>query len=211
MEELRTAQGTADAFSPPDPPAGLLILARCDQCAKIGKAFPHRRSGGDAVAFDQPELLVNAGPSPVRRASNKLCPDGVERDIAKRGAQMRLVHRDTAEAPLPEMTCPFLSRMDARGIAGVKRGEYAADAVRIGRDKDEVNVVGHQHPPPYLHPFGPASLAERVGIEGVVLVTEKGLRPPIAALGDMVGEAGDNKAGQAGHVSMLSARPDGVN
>lgn len=53
--------------------------------------------------------------------------------------------------------------------------------------------------------------AEQVAIEGIVVVAEECLLATIAALGDVVGDARDNNAGEAGIWGMVTGRRRGVN
>jgi hypothetical protein len=93
---------------------------------------------------------------------------------------MVLVHGHGAEAALPEVARAALARVD---MAGVTATDPDLDAGR------------------------PAGSGQKVTVEGVVLVAEKGLRPPVAALGHVVGQAGDDNAGQTSHAVKLGLAP----
>ena len=99
---------------------------------------------------------------------------------------MLLVHRDGAEAALPEMTAAFAPRLDHAGIATMRPRQRPAQPVGIGRHQNEVDVVRHQAPGPHLD-FGRAAiLGEQVAVKRIVGVAKEGTRAAIAALGDMV-------------------------
>lgn len=55
---------------------------------------------------------------------------------------MRFIHRDAAEPALPEMPGPFLARMCPSGICAMNLAQCAAQAIRVRRDKNAVNMVG---------------------------------------------------------------------
>jgi hypothetical protein len=72
-----------------------------------------------------------------------------------------LVHRDGAEAALPEMAgLPLPCVNDAR-IAAMHRRERAAQAVCVAGHQDEMHVIGHQAPGQDLHVGRTAVLREQ--------------------------------------------------
>jgi hypothetical protein len=77
------------------------------------------------------------------RALDKTRPHRVERDVAQRRGEVRLVHDHGAEPALPEMAAALAPRMDDAGITAVHGGERPAQAVGIRRRQDEVDMVGH--------------------------------------------------------------------
>jgi hypothetical protein len=120
---------------------------------------------------------------------------------------MVLVHGHGAEAALPEVARAALARVDMAGVTATDRRQGPAQPIRVGREEDHVHMVRHQHPGPDLDAGRPAGSGQKVTIEGVVLVAEKGLRPPVAALGHVVGQAGDDNAGQTSHAVKLGLAP----
>ncbi len=92
-------------------------------------------------------------------------------------------------------------RVDDAGVTPMRRRERAPQPVRVGRRQDEMHRVRHPAPCPNLDAGGPAMLAEQVAIEGVVGVGEERARAAIAALGDVMRQAGDDDAGEAGHAA----------
>ena len=50
----------------------------------------------------------------------------------------------------------------------------------------------------------PAALGQQAAVETVIGIAEEHLLPAIAALGDVVGKAWDNKAGDACHIFSIS-------
>jgi len=90
-------------------------------------------------------------------------------------------------------------RMHMSGIAPMDRRQGPPQAVLVGRDQDQVDMVGHQHPRPHLDPGRRRVLGQQLAIEPIVAITEEGPRAAIAALGHVVGKAGKDGAGEAGH------------
>jgi len=73
--------------------------------------------------------------------------------------------------------------------------QRTAQRVRVGRDEDQMHMVGHQHPGPDLNGGRRGVLGQQVPIEPVVVVAKEGLRATVAALGDVVRDAGEHRAG----------------
>ena len=78
-------------------------------------------------------------------------------------------------------------------------GKGAAQSVLIGRHHDHVDVVGHQAIAPHLRAAPLGCLRQKIAVECIVSLLEKRLRPPIAALGHVVGDAGEDNTGKASH------------
>ena len=70
-----------------------------------------------------------------------------------------------------------------------------------------MNVVGHEHPSPHFDAGRRRMLGQQVTIEAIVVVAEESTCASVAALGDVVRQAGKDGAGKAGHGGNL-ARPD---
>ena len=100
---------------------------------------------------------------------------------------------------LPQMPGPAVAGVDIAGVAAMHIGKGAAQSVRIGRHHDHVDVVGHQAIAPHLRAAPLGRLRQKIAVERVVRLLEKRLRPPIAALGHVVGDAGEDKTGKASH------------
>jgi hypothetical protein len=79
-------------------------------------------------------------------------------------------------------------------------GERAAQPVGVGRHQDEMNMAGHQAPRQHFDAAFAAMLRQKIAVERIIGVAEEGARAAIAALGDKVGNAGDDDTGEAGHV-----------
>ena len=124
---------------------------------------------------------------------------------------MRLVHDDGAEPALPEMAGAPAPCMNDAGIAAMHGRQRLAQAVGVGRHQNEMHVIGHQAPRPYLHLRGAAVLGEQIAIKRVIGVAEEGARAAVAALGDMVRIAGDDDAGETCHRSTMDSNGPDVN
>jgi len=148
-EETVVAERAADTLGPAEALEGGLVRVPRNESGDARDPAQHRRQRGQAI-LARPQVCAHARPRPILGAADQARADGIERDVADRGGEMRLVHRARAEAPLPEMPGAALARVDMAGIAAVHRRERAAHAVGIARHQHEVDVVRHQHPGPDL-------------------------------------------------------------
>jgi len=117
---------------------------------------------------------------------------------------MLLVHHYCAEPTLPQMPGPAMPRVDETGVAPMRVGKRATQTVLVRRHNDDVNMVGHQAIGPDLG-CGPTSgIAEQIEIKSVIAVLEEGLLPAIAALGHVLGIAGQDEARETSHAAHPS-------
>jgi hypothetical protein len=89
--------------------------------------------------------------------------------------------------------------VEVPGVGAVHPRQGAPDPVGIPGGQDQVHVIGHQDPGPDADPGRPSVLGQKLKIVAVVAVDEEGPRAPVAALRDVVGEAGKDGAGKTGH------------
>ncbi len=112
---------------------------------------------------------------------------------------MVFIHGHTAEPALPEMACPLQAGMNMPGIGAMHFRQRAPYAIPVLRCQDQVDVIRHEHPGPNADVRRLAMPGQQVQIEVIVEVTVKCLCTPVAALRDMVGNAGDDSARQTSH------------
>jgi hypothetical protein len=86
FQEHGAADRPANRLRPAQPPRRLCIFASRDQRGEVRIARRHLRRRGQSVIGA--ELRVQARPGPIRGAIDQPRPHRVERDIAKRRAQM---------------------------------------------------------------------------------------------------------------------------
>ena len=65
-------------------------------------------------------------------------------------------------------------------------------------------VVGHQAIGPARHGVEPASLGQQVAVQRLVARLRKQRLPPVAALRYMIGNVGDDDAGETRHQAIIS-------
>lgn len=60
-------------------------------------------------------------------------------------------------------------------------------------------MVGHQHPAPDLYASGTTMMSQEIAIERIVIVAKEGLRPPVAALSNMIWNIRNDDTSETGH------------
>jgi len=85
--------------------------------------------------------------------------------------------------------------VDLSGVVTVGVAECAAQAVVVGRDGDDVHVVGHQAIGPDRDIGAMRRFGKEIEIERIVAIFEEGLFAPIATLGDVVWDAWEDDSG----------------
>ncbi len=60
-------------------------------------------------------------------------------------------------------------------------------------------MVGHQHPAPDLYASGATMMSQEIAIERIVIIAKEGLRPPVAALGDVMWNIRDDDTSETSH------------
>ena len=80
--------------------------------------------------------------------------------------------------------------MDDAAIAPVRLAQLEARSLWRRWRQDQVRGVGHQATGPDLDAGLAAARRQQVAVERVVLVTKKHRLPPVAALDDKAGDAG---------------------
>lgn len=97
--------GAADAFDLSQRGTGHgFVKGFARKGGEVADALICRHNIDRIVAFPG-TLCPRTGSAPVLGPLDEPAADGIARDIAQRCDQMRLVHRDRAEAALPQM-CP---------------------------------------------------------------------------------------------------------
>jgi hypothetical protein len=109
------------------------------------------------------------------------------------------------------MPAALAASLDDPGIGAMHARQRPAQAVGVRRHQDQVHMVRHQTPRPHFHLGREAMGRKQVAIERVVVIAEERPRPPIATLGDMVRQTGNDDTGKAGHDAILRSRITDVN
>jgi hypothetical protein len=100
---------------------------------------------------------------------------------------------------------PAVSRVDESGTTATRIGEGAAQTILIRRHDNDVNVVGHQAICPDCRTRALLRPREQVVVKHIVASFEEHLLPAIAALGHVIGIAGQHEARKTS-MAQLCAR-----
>ena len=153
---------------------------------------------------DQPVIFARqmrpgARPGPVLGPRDQACAHRVHRHIAGGGDQVGLVHDYRGKSVLEQMPGPAAARIDEVGVAPMRLAHGQAKSGIVSWREDQVDVIGHQAIGPDLN-AAPADLfGEQVTINLLVAVLEEDRLAPIAPLGHMVRQSGNDHAGEASH------------
>ena len=98
------------------------------------------------------------------------------------------------------MAAPTVARIDEPRIAPVGVGKGCAQAVRIGRHDDHMDMVRHQAVGPHPGSGCPGGVRQELAIGDEIILLEEGGSAPIAALGNMIGRAGYDEPGKTGQM-----------
>lgn len=83
-------------------------------------------------------------------------------------------------------------------------GKGSAQPVGIRWHDDDVHRAGHQAIAPNLSPGALCRLRQQIAIKRIVCVLKKRLLPAVAALGHVIRNARNDKAGKTGHPMGLT-------
>lgn len=103
---------------------------------------------------------------------------------------------------LPEVAGGVGADVGEAGVVLVGVGEGAGERMGVARNGDEVDVIGHETVASEGELVSYGVLFQESEVEEVVGVCEEDLLLIVAALGDVVGEAGDDDARNSRHTFM---------
>ena len=195
----RRSHRSTDQLGLAQRPVGLsLIEVLIQKRPEVADPLQRRLDGDHPVAAAR-QVRDGARPAPVLRPRRQPRPHRVQGHIAQRRDQMALIHRHRAIAALPQVAARAHPGVDIAGVVAMHLAERAPQTVRARRCDDQVHMVGHQAVGPHLHPRRPRRLGQQVEVELVVAVLKERWLTPIPTLGDVMRDAGDHDAGEAGH------------
>ncbi len=119
---------------------------------------------------------------------------------------MRIVHGYRREAALKQVSRPAASCIDEIGIAAMCFAHRTAEAIRLPRIQDEVNVVWHQAISPHLHVRFARLLPEKVAVNLLIAVFKENRFATIATLRHVMRETGYHHARQTRHERKLTTK-----
>jgi metallophosphoesterase superfamily enzyme len=85
------------------------------------------------------------------------------------------------------------------------------ESVGVVGHEDHVDVIGHQHPAPHFDARRRRMNLQQRLVQAEVGRRKESLLPTIAALRHMMRNAGNDEAGEAGHIGWLASGGQGSN
>jgi len=72
-------------------------------------------------------------------------------------------------------------------------------------------MIGHQHPGPDFHIGSAAGRRQEIAVQRITSIVEKGLRPPVATLRDVMRQTGKDETSETAHPEIIGHRSGCVN
>ena len=196
-------RGSAWAASP-DMPAHRVQrrFVLMQEVAPVGHEVP------DGTPLNQPvgvtgHVVVSARPGVVHRLADHPGSNGIALDIPNDREQVSiLLDGKGVKAFLKEVPPDSFSEVNRAGVTPVSFSHRAGQGRRLGRNEDEVNVIGHQTPGPHLHVVLGRERREQLQVGLAIGVRRKQGQRAHAALKDVMGQPREDDAGHAGHGLM---------
>lgn len=93
---------------------------------------------------------------------------------------------------MPQVPGHAQAGVDIAGLVAVDIAKGAPQPVFVRGDSDDVNMVGHQAVRPDRNPGALRPIGQQIEIERIVPILKERPLTPIAALGDVMWDAGAN-------------------
>jgi len=97
------------------------------------------------------------------------------------------------------MAAQGFPKIDPPGIPAMSLADGWPQRVLLFRNRDRMNMIGHQTIPPDVHAVLPAPVAHQLDVTPVVIVRKKGLLPAVAAPGHVMRIMRHDDPGDSGH------------
>jgi len=125
--------------------------------------------------------------------------NGVQLDVTVAQQQVFVVvHQARLVAPFPQRAAAAVGVVDVLHVTPADGLHHAREAVRLARGGEQMHVVGHEHEGVNVAAVLVGALLQAVEIEAVVGLRGEGDLPVVAALHDVLRQAGEVQARAAG-------------
>src|SRR5208282_5048706 len=128
----------------------------------------------------------------------------IEFHVARRRQQVRFVHHEGGEPPLPKMTTPPLAEVHPPCVAPMRLANRPPQTVLRVRHRDQLRMIRHQAISPDFHATLLAPMTHQLQIGGVILLAKERRLPTVPALGNMMRHPGNNDTCQSSHAVNLA-------
>lgn len=171
----------------------------------IGDVVDAGQQRGDAHEgiISSSQMRAHARPGPVLGSCRQARPDGIESDIPGCCEKVPFIQDDRSEPPLKQVPGPLLAPVDERGLAPMRLTERAGQSALVRGGRHDVYVVWHQAVDPHLHATAINLFPEDGQVSPLIAWGDEDRGPAIAALSDMVGQAGHDCSRESRHINNL--------
>ncbi len=163
---------------------------------ETGLPFGEIEGHGAGFGF---EARGGTGPGPMLGVGNDAGSHRVAFDVAHGGPGVGVVKGAGEEAVLPEVASAGGGGVHVVGVAAVECAKSAGESVDRGGDYDPVDVVRHEAVGQRFHGVGFEAPGGEFEVDVAVGVGQENVLAVDAALGEVVGNAGQDGAGQSRH------------
>ena len=122
-------------------------------------------------------------------------PHRIQFDVPRGGQQVRFIHDERAEPPLPQIATPFFAEIHPSRITPMGFANGPPQRLFRCRHGDQVDVIRHQAVAPNLDALFAAPVGHQFHIGGIVFLVEKRPLSTVAALGHVVRHARNDYPG----------------
>ena len=207
FEEGLAAEGTSSGGGGAEGlVAGVVVEACLEGGAPLVRGDGVFPRGGveDGVGFCEAAVGGGAGPGVVPGVGGYAGADGVELDIGEGVVGGGGVEGAGVEAVLPEVAAAAVEAVDALCVEEVDAADGAGEGGFGPGHGDEVDVVGHEAVAEDAQSEARGLAVEQAEPFAAVVVGEEDVLPVVAALGDVVRDAGDDGSCASGHGFMIA-------
>ena len=99
---------------------------------------------------------------------------------------MIFTHRVGRKPLLPEMSPPFLAKIDMSRITTMRLSHCMTEAVGLHGNGNEMNMIGHETIRPNINFITPAGIGHQGNIFSIIIVAEKSLHAAVSPLREMM-------------------------
>lgn len=118
---------------------------------------------------------------------------------------MRFIHRHGTELALPQMSGHPHARIHIARAMPMYMTKCPSQRIRIAGHGNDVHMIGHKAVRPYLDPVSLRRVSQQIEIKGVIPVLKERPLATIAALRQMMRNAGQYHAWKTGHMAWLTS------
>ena len=131
----------------------------------------------------------------IFRILDHIRPDWILFDVAGGSDEVRMIERTGIEPALPEASPPVFPEIDRKRVFPIRDCHRFGQTAFGFRDSDQMNMVRHQTINPENEPRLVSVFLEKFEIINSIFVMKKDRLATIPPLNDMMGNTGDDDAG----------------